>query len=274
MVRIGLCSLDFIPTAATYWHGVQFYTGDIFPLPWPKGHHYPRSATGGVWGVGEDQRVIAPSFGWHCVGRFVLLIQLSFMQMKSMVRKIEPTTQPLNFESEWLLQPLYQRHSFLWKGVFKMKAILDRHAYCPRGSAKTARARIVDILVQDLFHLADPFQRKSFSYWMNLVGGIPTPLKNDGVRQIASSSQPLGKITAMFNLLDHQLGTLRLADPKLGNCSTREKLAVKCVNQSEGIYTYIYISHSIPILSLSQRYRNWLISSLGESHLMISIYNI
>jgi hypothetical protein len=27
-----------------------------------------------------------------------------------------------------------------------------------------------------------------------LVGGIPTPLKNDGVRQIGSSSQLLGKI--------------------------------------------------------------------------------
>ena len=90
---------------------------------------------------------------------------------------------------------------------------------------------------------------------MNLVGGIPTPLKNDGVRQIASSSQPLGKITAMFNLLDHQLGTLRLADPKLGNCSTREKLAVKCVNQSEGIYTYIYIPfypHFKSITAISQ----------------------
>jgi hypothetical protein len=31
-----------------------------------------------------------------------------------------------------------------------------------------------------------------------LVGGIPTPLKNNGVRQIGSSSQLLGKITAMF----------------------------------------------------------------------------
>ena len=93
---------------------------------------------------------------------------------------------------------------------------------------------------------------------MNLVGGFnPTPLKNDGVRQIASSSQPLGKITAMFNLLDHQLGTLRLADPKLGNCSTREKLAVKCVNQSEAIYTYIYIyipfyPHFKSIITISQ----------------------
>ena len=86
---------------------------------------------------------------------------------------------------------------------------------------------------------------------MNLVGGFnPTPLKNDGVRQIASFIPTLGENNShvpvttnqeWFNLLDPQLGTLTLADPKLGNCSTREKLAVKCVNQSEGIYTYIYI---------------------------------
>ena len=94
---------------------------------------------------------------------------------------------------------------------------------------------------------------------MNLVGGIPTPLKNDGVRQIASSSQPLGKITAMFNLLDHQLGTLRLADPKLGNCSTREKLAVKCVmlnftrSWGFGIFRVYWVSKSKCIISSNLR---------------------
>ena len=32
----------------------------------------------------------------------------------------------------------------------------------------------------------------------HLIGGIPTPLKNDGVRQIGSSSQRLEKIQVMF----------------------------------------------------------------------------
>jgi len=33
----------------------------------------------------------------------------------------------------------------------------------------------------------------------NLVGGIPTPLKNDGVRQLGSDySQYIGKLKAMF----------------------------------------------------------------------------
>jgi len=36
---------------------------------------------------------------------------------------------------------------------------------------------------------------------LSLVGGIPTPLKNDGVRQIGSSSQLLEKVK---NVPNHQ----------------------------------------------------------------------
>ena len=42
---------------------------------------------------------------------------------------------------------------------------------------------------------------------MILVGGIPIPLKNDGVRQIGSSSQLLGKIKFMFQTTNQDMLT-------------------------------------------------------------------
>ena len=98
-----------------------------------------------------------------------------------------------------------------------------------------------------------------FSWWFHLVGGIPTPLKNDGVRQLGWFFQIYGKslknhiLTMYFNILTIYLWL------------TKIKFMFQTTNQSWYTWPPAGASHSNPLSSLGHQ------SSVGGSCIYLSI---